>query len=469
MLFNSYVFLFAFLPVTLLGFFFLSRWRGAVAAQLWLTLASIAFYGWSGWRLLPLLFASILINFTIGRGLIMRHTTRRPTEWLLAFGILFNLLLLGYFKYAGFLTTTINALADLDWHLGDVVLPVGISFYTFTQVAFLVDAARGEAREYDLPRYALFVSFFPHLIAGPIIHHKDDFAVGATLFTFGLFKKVAFADRIAPFASPVFAAADAGAVISAMDAWIAVLAYTAQIYFDFSAYSDMAIGLSRMFGIHLPLNFNSPYKALSAIDFWRRWHMTLSRFLRDYLYFPLGGNRKGSVRRYVNLAITMLLGGLWHGAGWTFVIWGALHGLYLIVNHAWRATHISLPKLVSWVATFSGVVVAWIFFRAHSFGGALAVLQGLVGQSGYTSAAIVKSNGLIYSLGLLAIAWFAPNTQQILRAHMPTQYYAITPQPKGGRHVSWSFQSSTAFLGAILLLIAVLLMPKGSDFLYFQF
>jgi D-alanyl-lipoteichoic acid acyltransferase DltB (MBOAT superfamily) len=485
MLFNSHIFLFVFFPVTLAGFFFLARFGGMVAAQIWLTLASFVFYGWSGWRVLPLLALSILVNFAIGRTLVTSAKNGRAERGVLAAGIAFNLLLLGYFKYAGFLVATADSLTGSQFSLGAIVLPVGISFYTFTQIAFLVDASRGEAAEYDLPRYALFVSFFPHLIAGPIIHHKemmpqfaepktyrwspDDAAAGLTLFALGLFKKVAFADRVAPFATPVFAAADMGGTVTTSDAWIAALAYTAQIYFDFSAYSDMAIGISQMFGIHLPLNFNSPYKARSAIDFWRRWHMTLSRFLRDYLYFPLGGNRKGPARRYANLMITMLLGGLWHGAGWTFVVWGGLHGLYLIVNHAWRASRLPMPEKLSWLITFLAVVLAWVFFRAHTFHGALAVLRGMAGLSGMTSPGLVKPSAAIFVALLLALAVLAPNTQEILRRYLPASIYTI-PEPDGaGRNLVWSPTARTVLMAGAVLAIAVLLLPKATEFLYFQF
>ena len=480
MLFNSHIFLFAFLPMTLIGFFWLAR-RGPFAAQIWLTAASLVFYAWSGWRFLPLLLASIAVNFIIGRALTKRAREGRGQSVLLAAGIVFNLGILFYFKYAGFAAANFAALG-LHLDLGNVVLPIGISFYSFTQIAFLVDAARGQAREYDLPRYALFVSFFPHLIAGPIIHHKemmpqfaepktyrwspDNLAVGLTLFTLGLFKKVAIADRISPYASPVFAAADMGGTIPFADAWLAALAYTLQIYFDFSAYSDMAIGLARMFGIHLPLNFNSPYKSLSAIDFWRRWHITLSRFLRDYLYFPLGGNRKGPLRRYVNLMLTMLLGGLWHGAGWTFLVWGALHGLYLVINHAWRGLGLRLPAFAAWMLTFLAVIFAWIFFRAHSFSGALNMLRGMSGASGLAAHGILAPIGWAYVVCGLAIALLAPNTQEIMRRYLPAPFYDIAPPARGW---AWRPSGGLALATGGLLLAAILLMPRASEFLYFQF
>ena len=482
MLFNSHIFLFAFLPVALIGFFLAARIAGMVAAQVWLTLASLVFYAWTGWPFLPFLLGSILVNFTVGRALVVRAATARPRGGLLALGIVLNLCLLGYFKYAGFFAANLTALG-IPVSVGEIILPIGISFYTFTQIAFLVDASRGEAAEYDLPRYALFVTFFPHLIAGPIIHHKEmmpqfadkriyrvsseNLAAGLTLFTLGLFKKVVFADRVAPFATSVFSVADAGGHIPMADAWLGALAYTMQIYFDFSAYSDMAIGLSRMFGIHLPLNFNSPYKATSAVDFWRRWHMTLSRFLRDYLYIPLGGNRKGPARRYFNLMATMLLGGLWHGAGWTFVAWGGLHGLYLVINHAWERTGLRLPRVLAWLVTFLAVVFAWVFFRSGTFSGAVAMLEGMFGLSGMFAPSLAQSVGWAYVGILLLIAVFMPNTQEIMRLAMPRAFYPSLADR--ATLFAWRPTGWLAAATGALLLAAILFIPKASEFLYFQF
>ena len=353
MLFNSFLFLFVFLPATLLGFFLIGRYSRPLAA-LWLFAASLFFYGWWNPAFTFLLLASIAFNYSVGTALAREHARRRAASgsWLLGVGVCANLGLLAYYKYANVFIQGGNAVLGTGWQIESIVLPLGISFYTFTQIAFLVDAHRGEAGEFDFIRYGLFVTYFPHLIAGPVLHHKEmmpqfalaqtyrphwaNLSVGLTILAIGLFKKVVLADGVASFASPVFKAASEGASVTFLEAWVGALAYTFQLYFDFSGYSDMAIGLSLLFGVKLPLNFDSPYKAANIIDFWRRWHMTLSRFLRDYLYFPLGGNRKGPARRHLNLLITMVLGGLWHGAGLTFVMWGALHGFYLIVNHAWR-------------------------------------------------------------------------------------------------------------------------------------
>src|SRR5260370_26203987 len=345
MLFNSYQFIFLFLPIAIIGYFALGR-LGNLAPVIWLALASLVFYSASNWQFVPLLLASVAFNYVIGLFLISKRLRAVARLAVLTVGVAGDLVVLGYFKYAGFLAANLNAIFSTGLTV-EILLPVGISFYTFTQIAFLVDAYRRNVARYALPHFALFVSYFPHLIAGPILHHKDMIPqferaeakrpdahlilCGLIFFAAGLFKKTCLADGIQPLVSLAF-----GPGTPSFDqAWIGALAYTFQLYFDFSGYSDMAIGISLMFGIFLPLNFNSPYKAMSIIDFWRRWHMTLSQFLRDYLYIPLGGNRHGRILRYVNLMITMVLGGLWHGAAWTFVAWGALHGAYLCINHAW--------------------------------------------------------------------------------------------------------------------------------------
>ena len=338
----------------------------------------------------------------------------------MAAAVALNLAVLGVFKYSYFAVTNLNAAFGTDFALGSIILPLGISFFTFEQISFLVDVRRGQTRPSLFVHYALFVSFFPRLVAGPIIRYNevapqfaaprpahafaDDLAVGLTMFFIGLLKKAVLADGVAPYASPVFTAAEHGEAVDLLMAWGGALAYTCQLYFDFSGYSDMAIGAARCFGIRFPMNFDSPYKATSIIEFWRRWHITLSRFLRDYLYFSLGGNRRGPVRRYLNLLITMLLGGLWHGANWTFIVWGVLHGIYLMINHAWLAVAARSPALTRFrnsrsgavfgvILTFLAVVVAWVFFRAPSFAGAFNLLAGMAGLHG-----IVIPSGLEFAL-----------------------------------------------------------------------
>jgi D-alanyl-lipoteichoic acid acyltransferase DltB (MBOAT superfamily) len=509
-LFNTYAFIFAFLPVTLAGYFLIAR-RSLPGAALWVGLASLFFYGWWNPKYVLLLLVSIAINFLLGRSIARAREAGRAAhaKTLLVFGLVFDLGLLAFYKYANFFVENVNLLgAGLT--LPNIILPLGISFYTFTQIAFLVDAYRGIAREYSPIHYLLFVTYFPHLIAGPVLHHKEmmpqfadpsvyrwnweNMAVGLTIFVIGLAKKVVVADEIAAYVGPVF---DRGQTLTFFEAWAGVLAYTLQLYFDFSGYSDMAIGLSRMFGVKLPLNFDSPYKSLDIIDFWRRWHMTLSRFLRDYLYFPLGGNRLGPSRRHVNLMVTMVLGGLWHGAAWTFVLWGTLHGVYLVINHLWRE-RVAKPlgwgtgrgyRFAAWLLTFLAVAVAWVLFRAKDLGTASAILQALAGMNGaLLPEKWLEAIPLLRDLGftpadfgfgrfrdqlyltalVLGLALFAPNTQEIMRRFEPALGFTAE---RAGRLV-WRPSAGWLLAIASLAVVAVALVPQGervSEFLYFQF
>lgn len=454
MLFTSPVFFCIYLPVVIAGFFALSRIT-PMWGSVWLFLASLVFYAYWMPEFTALLLGSILWNFwvgsNIGRELSGASSTPawpRAKAWLIV-GVAIDLAVLAYFKYAEFFLTNLNALLGQEWNIGKVILPIGISFFTFTQIAFLADAYLKGTREYKFAHFGLFVTYFPHLIAGPVLHHAQmmpqfrdeatfrlnphNFAAGLLIFAGGLFKKVVLADGISPYADAIFNAAEAGLTLTAVEAWIGALAYTFQLYFDFSGYSDMAIGLSWMLNVRLPYNFNSPYKSLSISDFWRRWHMTLSAFLRDYLYVPLGGNRKGSFRRYLNLLVTMILGGLWHGASWTFVFWGALHGVFLAINHAFQrisGTQLDMVrsaplfKLFAWCLTFLCVVLAWVFFRAVDFPSALRILSALVPSSACCIGhgldhPILWNQGLAveraaYWLAFLgAIALLIPNSNRI--------------------------------------------------------
>ena len=391
MLFNSAIFILLFLPVTLAGFYLLAR-RSQVGALAWLAFASVVFYGWGDpMRLVPIILASATFNFLVARLLLYRRA-----RLILIGGVAGNLLYLAYFKYAGLLVETAAAVLHRPLAPVHVTLPIGISFFTFTQIAFLVDTWRRSAREYHPVNYGLFVAFFPHLIAGPIIHHAEvmpqfedrrirqwDAGLSAEAlrwFTIGLFKKLVVADHVQPVAALVFEASKGSVQIGFVDAWAGAVAYALQLYFDFSGYSDMAIGLALLFGVRFPVNFNSPYQSLSLIEFWRRWHITLSRFLRDYLYIPLGGNRQGPIRRYLNLFVTMVLGGLWHGASWNFAAWGAIHGAGLVCNHLWRSlTTRRLPPVVAWGLTFGFAVFAWVPFRAENWHSAIAIWRGMAG------------------------------------------------------------------------------------------
>src|ERR1700730_10998444 len=478
MLFNSYLFIFLFLPIALIGYFALGR-LGHLAPVIWLALASLVFYSVSNWQFVLLLLASVAFNYCIGLLLISQPLRAIPRFAVLTIGVAGDLLVLGYFKYAGFLAANLNAIFSTGFTV-NILLPVGISFYTFTQIAFLVDAYRGNVARYRLPHYALFVTYFPHLIAGPILHHRDMIPqfesveskrpnprlilYGLIIFGIGLFKKTVLADGIQPLVALAFNQA----APSFDQAWIGALAYTFQLYFDFSGYSDMAIGISLMFGIFLPLNFNSPYKATSIIDFWRRWHMTLSQFLRDYLYIPLGGNRHGRLLRYVNLMITMVLGGLWHGAAWTFVAWGALHGVYLCINHAWNnygpavAPRFRGPaNMAAVLLTFVSVVVAWVFFRAGSMSSALYVLSKMADPTH-----IVFGRGeMAYALFIMvyaAIAWFAPNTQEIMG-------YDHRKRTVGQELSAWQMRPLFIYVTAAVPAFGILGIQQHSEFIYFRF
>ncbi|MCD6163604.1 MAG: MBOAT family protein [candidate division Zixibacteria bacterium] len=430
MLFNSYVYIFLFLPVVLAVYFLLNNRNLIFTGKVWLVLASLFFYSYWNPIYLPLILASMLVNYFIGGALSKDDYQAR--HWLvsrksiLVSGIVFNLSLLGYYKYADFFITNANFIFGADIHLLRLVLPLAISFFTFQQIAYLVDNYKDRSSKYDFINFALFVSFFPQLISGPIVHHKEmmpqfgttenksinykNMSTGIFIFFLGLFKKVVIADTLAVAASNGF---DNAAVLTFAQAWVSSLSYTCQLYFDFSGYTDMAIGTAFMFNIVLPLNFNSPYKALNIQDFWRRWHMTLSRWLRDYLYISLGGNRKGNIRTYINLFTTFLLGGLWHGAGWTFVVWGAMHGFGTTIHKFWQSYGIRLPKSVAWFITFMFVHFAWVFFRATSFKDAVKVFKGMFAFNTINSASILyelkalnfeKTIETVFSITVLIIA-----------------------------------------------------------------
>ena len=444
---------------------------------------------------LLLLLASVAFNFQVSR-LIVRHRAR--SRALLALGITGNLGALLWFKYAGFIAINLEGVVQTPVALQSIVLPLAISFFTFQQIAFLVDCHRGVAQAHRLLDYLLFVCFFPQLIAGPIVHHQEmipqfrqprdaatrlsDVQVGLTVLVIGLFKKVVIADELAEVATPIFAVAEAGGTLSMQDAWAGALCYTFQLYFDFSGYCDMAIGAARLFGIRLPENFNSPYRSRSIIEFWRRWHMTLSRFLQEYLYIPLGGNRKGPRRKLVNLMLTMLLGGLWHGAGWTFVFWGGLHGTYLIVNHLWQGHGGALRTgllgsriypAVSWLLCFTAVVLAWVFFRADSFAGAMHLTTALfsVPATGESALALAGSTplGLPMLVFAMLIAFFLPNVQTWMAGQRVVLTARNIQAPRWAWQPGAGWAIATALLGGAALYKMLYMPNKVSEFIYFQF
>ncbi|WP_331375971.1 MBOAT family O-acyltransferase [Sinorhizobium chiapasense] len=485
MLFNSFEFFILYLPIVLIVFFALGR-RYPNAASLFVGLASLFFI--SVWEIsyAVILSLSILFNYAAAYVISVQDAPFRRKIALSA-AITVNLVIIFLYKYLDFSVDTLNYLSGSHLEHWELVLPLGISFYTFTQTAFLVDTYRKEVRDLNFVRYLLFVTYFPHLVAGPILHHGsiipqfakdatyrvqwDNIATGFMYFTIGLAKKVILADTFALYATPVFTAADSGQDVAAVAAWTGALAYTFQIYFDFSGYSDMAVGLAKMMNVDIPYNFNSPYKATSIIDFWRRWHMSLSAFLRDYVYIPLGGSKRGS--RYVNLMTTMLIGGLWHGASWTFVVWGGLHGLYLVVNHRFSAggaavCHGVVEKMSARLLTFLVVILAWVFFRSETFSGAATILSAMLVDVFHepvadAPATLIRMFGdaeapwriaAILSVGLV-ITWFAPNSQEIVRA------------PVLERLVSFPVVGSALVFVMTLLVINT---SRGvSEFIYFNF
>lgn len=429
MLFNSFEFILLFLPFVFVAFYLIGA-RSHFYASLWLAIASLFFYSWWSIKMLPLLLISITINYWFGKKLTEFNNCKKGKFFLIS-AITLNLGLLGYFKYAGLFVTTLNAgltkVGMIPLTIPQIILPIGISFYTFTQIAFLVDCWQGKVNERRFLHYLLFVTYFPHLIAGPILHHSQmmpQFAkpatyqinynkliIGLVIFTIGLFKKMIIADPLSEYADQLFKIADTGSEsISLYTAWAGVLSYAFQIYFDFSGYSDMAIGISLFFGIHIPINFNSPYRSTSIIEFWRRWHISLSTFLREYLYIPLGGNQNGKCKRYINLLITMILGGLWHGASWNFALWGGLHGLYLTINHAWRKlfpkTDHVLYNGFSWLITFIAVCFAWVLFRANTLDGAKRIYAAMLGLTNHDSTTLVATLNFLHADALSKLVSF---------------------------------------------------------------
>jgi len=543
MLFNSYLFLLGFLPLAAALFYAFGRVSRSMALH-WLTLASLAFYAW--WRPLnvAIILPSILINFALARRLQRLggdERQRGAARWTLVLGIALNVCFLGYFKYWDFFTDAVNDAFGTQFVLTHIVLPLGISFITFQKIAFLIDVHGGRIKSFDFSDYALFVLFFPQLIAGPIVHYREvmpqfhkascrfnatDVGVGLTMFCFGLFKKAFLADSIAPLVSPIFARAAAGDPVSLLPALMAAVGFTLQIYFDFSGYSDMAIGIARLFGIKLPANFDSPLRATSIIDYWLRWHITLSRFLTAYVYNPLLlwrtrarlargkpalGGRNVSLGAYLNLLVlptmvTMFVSGLWHGAGYTFIVWGLLHGVFLSINHGWRLFKTKRRKgkakeqpswsLGAFALTFLSVVVAMVFFKSSSMHAAWSMLQGMVGAHGIglpkslfehvgPLADLMRQTGggpeawwgaqefmmlTAWIIVMLGIAWFCPNSAQLLGRYEPA--LGVRPVlPDSGRLAQQQWQPSLRWAAVVsaVAFAAVLRLGGPSEFLYWQF
>ena len=517
MLFNSFEFIFVFLPISVLIYTILGMKFSQVISISWLVLCSFSFYAWWNPAYLILLLLSILFNYNLS-GFIQKYQQKKFSlltiqrrfnlpKLLLIIGITSNLALLGYFKYTNFFIETINQVTATSFNLEHIILPLAISFFTFQQVAYLVDSYRGKVRHSTLLNYSLFVSFFPQLIAGPIVHHKEmmpqfsdrkhfkqlytNITFGLLYFSIGLFKKIILADTAGNIATPLFTKVANGTIVNFFDGWLAAISYSLQLYFDFSGYCDMAIGAALMFGILLPLNFNAPYKAQNIIDFWRRWHMTLGRFLKDYLYVPLGGNRRGSIRKNINLMITMLLGGMWHGAGWTFIVWGGLHGIYLITNHVWQKIRSELlghdlnkssfvGRTFSISLTLLAVVIAWIFFRSSSIDSALNMLQSMAGLHGASIPEVLVNTvpllgNITEALGIVLTptggSFFYTSWSSILFIipflFFPTSHRLIRLIKQQNIHLGMN--KATAYITSVVLLISIINLNKNSEFLYFQF
>lgn len=507
MLFHEPIFIFCFLPIFLVTFYLILKYLNLRKALYFLSFSSIIFYGYWNIAFIPLLIFSIIFNFYIGE-LIETSGDKKNKKLILIFGLTINILTLIFFKYITMIIDTVLYWIKLDIDHSPIELPLGISFFTFLQIAFIVDKYKENIKSYSFLKYFLFVSFFPHLIAGPLVHHSkliaqfktlkslrvDNLSVGFLIFTIGLFKKIVIVGSVAPASDNLFNGVAMGLIPSFLDSWVGVLSFSLQIYFDFSAYSDMAIGLSKMMGILLPINFNSPYKSNSFIDFWRRWHITLSTFLRDYLYFNLGGNKKGINRQYINILIVMSLAGLWHGASWLFVIWGMLHGIFLVLNHIVRFYNLfKIKKIISIPIIFILVSVLWVPFRADSLNSMTSILQGLIGLNGIklpfhyqdnyelinflVNLSVIDVGALnVYAGGwqivtlflLIMFVLFLPNTQQITSEFQPVlekvDKFHFTK-------IKFKFNGFTGIICGLFFYYILILSIQGKpgEFIYFQF
>ncbi len=493
MLFNSYVFLGPFLPFVLVVFYRLHR-RNRRAALVAVSLASLVFYGYWDVRFLPLVCGSIAVNYVLSRGL---GTYRSKS--LLAVGIALNLLVLGFFKYSLFLYQNVAGTSDVPDILQGLILPLGISFWTFQQIAYLADVASGRVRPAPLDAHAFSMLFFPHLIAGPILLYRNishqylrrtvpseylvrSLQVGICIFAIGLFKKVCIADSMAPFAESVFDHAE-GRSVSPRDAWIGTLSYSLQLYYDFSGYSDMAYGLARMFGFRVPMNFLSPYKAESILDFWARWHRSLTNFFRTYLYIPLGGNRRGVPRQIANIFFVFLVTGFWHGAGWTFIAWGAGHGILVCIAHAWRRLMLlpslqlpslqrirhALPiRLLARMSTLAAVIALWVVFRSKDFDTVQRVYDGLLFKT-HPLASVALVDLDLYGVlpALLVIIWLAtlalPNTFELSRLLRRVASTHVTDTTR------LRYATAAVLTGGVLYFAVTTISREAATFLYYNF
>ena len=479
MLFNSFEFIVYFLPVCLLGYYFMIKFHLVLSAKIWLLICSLFFYAFWNFNYLYLLLFSILLNYCLGKCISNPNFCLRKI--FLISGISINVILLGIFKYANFFIENINSISNYQFPAVKILLPLAISFFTFQQIAYLVDMYKSQNYcKYNLSTYMLFVCFFPQLIAGPIVAHEEmipqfeckrnfiknwhNIFQGILFFIIGLFKKIVIADTFSKYATLGFDEIDS---LTLIGGWFTSISYTLQIYFDFSGYCDMALGCAKFFNINLPINFNSPYKAQNIQDFWHRWHITLSRFLRDYLYIPFGGNRKGQARTYINIALVFLIGGLWHGAAWTFVFWGGLHGIANVIYRLWKKSGLYLNKFIAWFITFNFINITWIFFRAKSFPDAFKVLKAMFNINSlkglpafrskyYLNGFNVHSSFLYITILMIFVCALFPNSVEIV------QKCKIT-NSKSAHFIG----ISCAFV--FLFLLAKMLIIPYTEFIYFNF
>ncbi|MFC6465190.1 MBOAT family O-acyltransferase [Marinilactibacillus sp. GCM10026970] len=490
MLFNSLEFIFIFLPIVVVLFFFFNR-INLKLGKAFLLIASLFFYGYWQYTYVLLILASIFVNFFTGKFLIKNsnlNSSDTIRKLLLIFGISFNLGILIYFKYFDFLIENLNSLSNFSIDLLDLALPLAISFFTFQQIAYIVDTYKGNSEDYDFISYSLFVTFFPQLIAGPIVHHREllpqlnleknkilnyeNVALGLYIFSIGLFKKVIIADSFAVWANQGFSSSEP---LPFLHAWIASLSYTFQLYYDFSGYSDMAIGIGLLFNIRLPLNFNSPYKSIHIQEFWQKWHITLSKFLTDYIYIPLGGNRKGLYRIYINIFLVFLISGIWHGSGWTFIIWGVCHGIASIIYRLWKKySNYKLPKWFAWFITFQFVNFTWIIFRSNSINQAINLILGMLGLNGIelglldvydTNVGLLSIVTLLESLLDISLA----GSIQILILVFFVLIATLTFKNTYQKSIEFTNNKKEGVTTFIILSVSVLFLIRVTEFLYFNF
>ena len=471
LLFNSYTFIFLYLPFTLIGYFVVANIASRycqnegkrILPAVWMVIMSLVFYSYWDMSNLPILICSILLNYLFGK-----YLEYAKSKIVLCLGVALNISLLAYYKYANFFLENIYFVVGETYSFISITLPLGISFFTFTQIAYLVDVYRGDTKNDSFITYCEFVTIFPHLIAGPIINHRkvmpqfmelrnyvvnyDNIALGIAIFSMGLLKKVVLADQLSPWVADVF---NRTQNLSFLEAWAGALSYTYQLYFDFSGYSEMAFGLGMMFNICLPINFNSPYQSCSIIDFWRRWHISLGDWVKNYIYIPLGGNRNGRYRKLINLFLAMLIMGLWHGAGWTFVAWGGLHGSLLIINHVWRQSGFVLPQMVNWGLTFLSVLVCWVFFRAESFVAAGNILRSMTD---------------VYSFSMNEAYWHLSDDMEKVFAWLICLTFVLL-LVKNPIEIAKRFSCNKKWFVCILLILfySIMRITLFSEFLYFQF